>query len=223
MPAQETSFTTLAGVPVHYDRLKAPNNYGSKGVSRTLKCRNRLKATLETCFSDLFKAWNLDKPSLILTAGTIGDGENAHGQGYAFDLDGFYWGKKKFMMLDYPKNRLFYIGINAHLFLHFPQVLSYHYPNHQDHFHVDFNFSQKYRPASNAQTFFVQSCLKYVFDQDLGNTGREKDGVDGIFGTGTKGVLERALEGIGMHDQPITIGSGWKKFLDICRTRAFAQ
>ena len=141
MPANEASFKKLVDVPVNYDRLPAPFGYGSKGKNQTFFCRNKLKNTLEKCFKELFELWGRDTPSIILTAGTIGDGENAHGQGFAFDLDGFYWGDQKFMMISYPTDREFYLGINAHLFLYFSKVLNYHYPNHQDHFHVDFNFA----------------------------------------------------------------------------------
>jgi hypothetical protein len=221
MPANEASFTKLVDVPVHYDRLPAPFGYGSKGKSRTFACRTKLKNTLEKCFKELFELWGRDKPSIILTAGTIGDGANAHGQGFAFDLDGFYWGEQKFMMISYPADREFYLGINAHLFLHFSQVLSYHYPNHRDHFHVDFNFSFKFRPESNAQTFFLQACLKYVFGQDLGNTGTEKDGVDGIFGGDTEAALKKVLRDEGLP-ATITTAAGWRKFLLRTRERAFS-
>jgi hypothetical protein len=221
MSATEASFKELVGIPVHYDRLAAPNDYGSKGKQRTFDCTKKLKDTLEECFEDLFGVWNSSKPSIILTAGTLGDGGGEHGQGLAFDLDGFYWDDdSKFMMLFYPTDRVFYLGINAHLFLYFTQVLSYHYPRHDDHFHVDFNFSAKYRPDSNAQTFFVQACLKYIFDQKLGTTGIENDGVDGIYGTDTEKALEKVL-GILKIDK-ITTVSGWKKFLIECRTQAFA-
>lgn len=110
------------------------------------------QSALEKCFAELFELWGRERPTIILTAGTIGDGDNSHGKGEAFDLDGFYWGDKKFMMDQYKKDRRFYIGINAHLFLFCSQVLNTHYPNHYDHFHVDFNFTYSYRETSNAQT-----------------------------------------------------------------------
>jgi hypothetical protein len=219
MPANEASFKKLVDVPVHYDRLPAPFGYGSKGKNRTFSCRTKLKNTLEECFEDLFGVWGRDKPTIVLTAGTIGDGENAHGQGFAFDLDVFYWDDQKFMMVSYPSDREFYLGINAHLFLYFSQVLSYHYPNHRDHFHVDFNFSFKFRPESNAQTFFLQACLKYIFDRELGNTGEERDGVDGMFGGDTKVALNKVLNDEGLPT--ITTASGWRKFLLLARERAF--
>ncbi|MCI0538480.1 MAG: hypothetical protein L0Z50_25005 [Verrucomicrobiales bacterium] len=221
MPAHETSFKKLVDVPVHYDRLDPPDGYGSKGKSRTFKCTTKLKSTLEDCFEDLFQFWNREKPSIILTAGTIGDGGGAHGKGLAFDLDGFYWGDQKFMMLFYPTDRVFYLGINAHLFLYFSQVLSYHYPRHDDHFHVDFNFSFKFRPESNAQTFFLQACLKYLFGKDIGNTGIENDGVDGIFGHDTETAVNQVLTGLGITGG-VTNAAGWKKFLLVCREKAFS-
>jgi|EndMetStandDraft_2_1072991.scaffolds.fasta_scaffold181432_2 hypothetical protein len=221
MPAQETSFTKLANVPVHYDRLPAPDDYGSEGKPRTFRCTIKLRDTLEQSLTDLFTVWGRGRPSIILTAGTIGDGDNAHGQGLAFDLDGFHWDGHRFMMDEYPADRRFYVGINAHLFLYFSQVLSYHYPAHRDHFHVDFNFDYTFRPASNAQTFFLQSALKYLFDKDIGGTGPEHDGVDGVYGSATEPVVTKVLQEIGLSGE-ITTKTVWREFLLECRKRAFA-
>ncbi|MER9300737.1 hypothetical protein NKI38_30350 [Mesorhizobium sp. M0621] len=222
MPAAETSFDSLAGVPVHYDRLPS-FPYGSKGDPRSFSCRHKLKDTLNTCLAELFEVWGRGRPSIILTAGTIGDGMNAHGQGLAFDLDGFYWGDDRFMMDRYPDDRKLYIGINAHLFLHFFQILSYHYPSHKDHFHVDFNFSFSFRTASNAQTFFLQSALKYVFGREIGKTGPEDDGVDGVYGSATKPAVASVLDELGLSGQGgLTVPSVWRDFLLKCRARAFA-
>lgn len=222
MPAKETSFERLAGVPVHYDRLPHPNGYRTRGQPRTFWSRTKLKDSLDQCFAELFAIWGKDRPSIILSAGTIGDGENAHGQGLAFDLDGFFWTDEKiFMMEDYPADRRFYVGINAHLFLWFSQVLSYHYPSHRDHFHVDFNFSYSFRTASNAQTFFVQSALKYVFDKDLGMTGAEKDGVDGVYGSATKPMVAEVLRELDLSGS-LTTAHVWKEFLRRSRERAFS-
>jgi hypothetical protein len=222
MAATETSFTKLLDIPVHYDRLDAPFDYGSKGKSRQLRCTNKLKSTLETCFKELFEVWNRDKPTLILTAGTIGDGGGEHGRGLAFDLDGFYWGDQKFMLLFYPTDRIFYLGINAHLFLHFSQVLSYHYPRHHDHFHMDFNFSFKFREDSSAQRYFLEACLRYMFGQDIGHTGIEDDGVDGQFGSDTRAATEKVLRDLGIT-APLKTAAGWKQFLLACRDKAFPQ
>lgn len=223
MAAAETSFNEIAGIPVHYDRLAPEFPYGSKGAARNFQCRTKLKNTLNSCLSELFDVWGKGKPSIILSAGTIGDGMNAHGQGYAFDLDGFYWGENRFMMDRYPDDRRLYIGINAHLFLYFSQVLSYHYPQHKDHFHVDFNFSYVFRTASNAQTFFLQSALKYVFNRDIGDTGAEDDGVDGIYGSATKPAVNSVLADLGLAGQGgLTVPDVWRKFLLKCRERSFA-
>lgn len=223
MPAKETSFSELAGVPVHYDRLDE-DAYGTKGIPYVFHCTNRLKNTLTICLNELFNRWPHGQPELILSAGTVGDGENQHGKGLAFDLDGFYLSSERFMMDEYPNHRLEYIGINAHLFLYFPQVLSYHYPNHRDHFHVDFNFSMAYRTASNAQTFFVQSALVYLFDQDLGTYGTEKDGVDGIYGDVTRTTTLKVLKTLNLDGQGgLTEKKVWKEFLTQVRDRCFSS
>lgn len=221
--SMDTSFDRLAGVPVHYDRLPPVYPYGSKGDQRQFSCKQLLQDTLTTCFDELFEAWNKGKPSIILTAGTTGDGGGAHGQGYAFDLDGFYWGEEKFMMNEYSADRVFYNGINAHLFLHFSQVLSFHYPGHHDHFHVDFNFSHRFRTSSNAQTYFVQSCVVYIYGKIIGSTGVESDGVDGVWGADTKNGVRDVLQELGLSGQGgLTKPDVWKEFLRLTRDRAFA-
>lgn len=223
MPSSETTFDRLAGVPVHYDRLPPPSDYGSKGDHRSFGCRRRLEDTLNECFEGLFNLWGRGTPTIILTAGTIGDGGGAHGQGFAFDLDGFYWGDARFMMDEYPQDRVFYNGINAHLFLYFSQVLSFHYPQHRDHFHVDFNFAHRFRTASNAQTFFVQSCVVHLYGKDIGSTGLEGDGVDGIWGDDTKRGVNQALDDLGLGGQGgLTKPSVWMEFLARSRDRAFS-
>jgi hypothetical protein len=221
MSSREVSFTALAGVPVHYDR--GPHEYGTIGRPRSFDCTRRLLDELNACLTGLFGAWSLARPDVIMTAGTIGDGENAHGQGLAFDLDGFAFGTRIFTMDSYPRNREVYIGINAHLFLHFPQVLSYHYQGHRDHFHVDFNFTKRYRPESNAQTFFVQMVLKYILGLDIGRTGLERDGVDGIHGTGTRNAILAGIAALGLPaGTDLKTLPGWRAFLLAVRTRAFA-
>lgn len=219
----EASFTSLAGVPVHYDRL-ASAPYGSDGAPRTFHCTQKLLDTLEACFGELFPLLPLGTPRLILTAGTLGDGENAHGKGLAFDLDGLKWAGDSLMMLDYPARRALYIGINAHMFLHFTQVLSWHYPRHKDHFHVDFNrSSHRYSTSSNAQTFFLQSAVKYIYGMDIGAFGEEQDGVDGVYGSATRRVMPDVLGMAGLAGQGgITDPAVWIGFLKDTRTRAFA-
>ena len=223
MPSTETMFDRIAGVPVHYDRLDPPLHYGSKGDPRSFACRHRLKDTLEACFEDLFDRWGRSSPSIILTAGTLGDGAGAHGQGFAFDLDGFFWDEQRFMMDEYPEDRAFYNGVNAHLFLHFSQVLSFHYPNHRDHFHVDFNFSHRFRTSSNSQTFFVQSCVVHLYGKDIGATGPERDGVDGVWGDQTRRGVSEALGDLGLGRRGgLTEPDVWKQFLIASRDQAFS-
>ena len=218
----ETTFDELAGVPVHYDR-SAEFPYGSAGMPYTFRCQSRLEETLNDCFQELFELWPLEQPATILSAGTTGDGDNAHGQGLAFDLDGFLIPGNRFMMDEYPSRRAIYIGINAHLFVYFSQVLSYHYPDHEDHFHVDFNFSYRFRTASNAQTFFVQSALRYLYAKNLGASGVERDGVDGVYGRQTGAAVNQVLNDLGFSGRGgITQADVWRDFLLAIRDTAFA-
>ena len=223
MLAKETSFEELVGVPVHYDRLSS-EAFGTEGIPYEFFCTNKLKDRLNECFGELFDRWPYGIPSLVLSAGTIGDNENQHGKGLAFDLDGFYLTSGKFMMDEYPERRLGYIGINAHLFLYFPQVLSYHYPQHHDHFHVDFNFTMMYRTASNAQTYFLQSALVYLFEQDLGTYGIEGDGVDGVYGDVTRSATLSVLKTLGLNGQGgLTEAVVWREFLSYARDKCFSS
>lgn len=222
MSAKEETYDHIAGVPLHYDRLEGSLGYGSKGDHRSFQSRKILKTTLDTSFAALFDIWGRGVPDIILTAGTIGDGGNAHGRGYAFDLDGFYWGSEKFMMDQFPDDPVFYTGINAHLYLFFSQVLSYQYPDHHDHFHVDFNFSFVFRTASNAQTNFVQSALRYVYGKDIGTYGAHNDGVDGVYGEATRAVLMPVLNDLGLGGRGgLTNSDVWRDFLVATRTTAF--
>lgn len=220
MSNRETSYSRIADVPLHYDR--GASGYGAAGEPRTFASTKRLKTALDRCFASLFKAWRLGRPDIILTAGTLGDGRNAHGQGLAFDLDGFVFGKRVLRMDSYPRNRALYVALHAHLFGHFTQVLGYHYPGHRDHFHVDFNFAARYRPESNAQTFFVQSAIVHVAGIPIGRTGPEKDGVDGIYGPGTKAGIDKAVAKLGLAGADLRVGANWKAFLGAVKARGFA-
>lgn len=222
MGNKEASYNQVAHIPLHYDRLPPPFGYGSVGKLRTFESTNKLKNALDLAFTDLFSKWQLGKPDIILTAGTIGDGMNAHGQGLAFDLDGFVFGGTVFRMDSYPKNRKLYVAINAHLFRHFTQVLSYHYPGHRDHFHVDFNFTRRYRPESNAQTFFVQSAVKYIGGADIGTTGPEGDGVDGVFGSSTRNGIATTCAALGLPGTDLKVPANWVAFLGAVAANGFA-
>jgi hypothetical protein len=67
--------------------------------------------------------------------------------------------------------------------------------------------------------FFVQGCLRYLFDEDIGGFGPDKDGVDGIFDGHTQQALYRVLrahELTALHTE-----DEWMQFLMICRDAAF--
>ncbi len=227
MSADEKSFTELAGVPVWYHERDKPDPGDEKIFrrERTYKCTQDLYERLSHCFDELFKIWPLETPAAILTMGTLGDGENAHGKGNAFDLSGFELSDGTVCrVFDYPDWKVLLDGINAHLFLYFPQVLNHFYPKHRDHFHVDTNFADRnhYRPGSTAQTFFVQAVLRHAFGQDLGSGGRYGDGVDGKLGGKTKKALDEIMYRLELTGGGgLTNGGVWTNFVLRARSSSF--
>ena len=67
----------------------------------------------------------------------------------------------------------------------------------------------------------MQGCLKYIYGKELGKTGIEDDGVDGIYGSGTKNAVKETLADIGLSGQ-LTTAAVWKEFLQVTRGKAFA-
>ena len=58
--------------------------------------------------------------------------------------------------------------------------------------------------------------MKYLFGKDIGQTGPEHDGVDGVYGSATKPVVAEVLEEIGLSGT-LTTGAVWREFLLECR------
>ena len=85
------------------------------------------------------------------------------------------------------------------------------------------DFSARYRPESNAQTFFVQAAIAHVAGIPLGRTGVEKDGVDGIYGPGTKAGLDKAIGVLGLKGTDLRVSASWKAFLDAVKAKGFAM
>jgi hypothetical protein len=229
MSANEKSFQTLANTAVWYHLRDEPNKGDERIVRkrRTYYCTNKLHGVLENCFQELFQIWPLGAPKAILTMGTLGDGENSHGKGNAFDLSGFELADGTVLrVFDYDESRLLSDGINVHLFLFFPQVLNHFYPNHRDRFHADFNFEDRnrYRPGSKAQTFFIQSVLRNAFDKDLGSSGRYDDGIDGVYGASTRAALDEVFFDLGLAGSGgLGIEDVWRVFVIHARNHSFQR
>ncbi len=229
MSANEKSFQKLADTAVWYHLRDEPNDGDEKifRKKRTYHCSNKLHGTLESCFEELFQIWPLGKPKAILTMGALGDGESSHGKGSAFDLSGFEQADGTVLrVFDYNESRLLSDGVNAHLFLYFPQVLNHFCPNHRDHFHVDFNYENRnhYRLGSKAQTFFIQSVLRNAFDQDLGSSGRYDDGIDGVYGARTRAALDEVFFGLGLAGSGGLSDEGvWRDFVIHARNHSFQR
>lgn len=167
MPKPTNSFTTLAGVPVHYDRPPVAE-YGSRGKPHTFYCLESFEKQLDTFFAELWLKCPLGKAEVITSAGAYVDKPGQHGNGRALDIDGIFWASRDFVTLRYPKDKPFYLGVEAILKKHFGTVLSYNYnADHHDHFHVDNGSNVGFGPSKQTTACFVGAALNHVFGRKV--------------------------------------------------------
>ena len=159
MPRPDDSFTKLVGVPVHYDRRSA-RDYGTRGAPARFFVTAEFHGILEAFFAELWTICLSGKAEVITSAGAWVDKPNSqHATGEAFDLDGIFWGNKSFVTLNYPKDKKFYLGVEAVLRKHLGTVLDYHYnASHRDHFHIDIGSDVGFRRVTS-NTLFLQAAL----------------------------------------------------------------
>lgn len=207
----------LGDVRLFYDRRSA-NDLG-KGTPVVLAMTQGFEDQLDRCFNEL---WNISpngKPDKIFTAGAWTNKPGMHGEGRAFDLDGFEWSNRKFIVLeDGRKNgdRKFYFGIEAILRKHFGIVLDYLYnSDHHDHFHIDDGVSIDFDTSARSKILFLQGALVFVFGLSVGATG-----IDGQWGDNTKNALNQALSKLGIAGS-IFNRNTWLDFLTQTAKEAF--
>lgn len=169
-PRPDNFFTSLAGVPVAFDRLPPRFPYGKRVDLDLLEeqyqfhCRKSFQNKLEKCFSELWTVCPLGKAEQILSAGTWVAKPLYHGRGRAFDLDGICWSSRTFVTLRYHDDERFYLAIEAVLRKHFGIVLNYYYPGHKDHFHVDDGDAPGFSPGAHSECLFVSMALDKVLN-----------------------------------------------------------
>lgn len=181
-------FTSLAGVPVHFDRFPTPYGYGSRGKPYQFYCHKPFEEKLDACFAELWTVCPLGKPDLIISAGTWVDrsGEPGRKKGYhelglAFDLDGIFWPTKTFISKRYPDDPRFYLAIEAVLRKHFGVVLDYNYnAAHHDHFHLDDGDEVGFATTARSECCFVQAALTHVLNIPTPITGVYEDARDSL-------------------------------------------
>lgn len=216
MPQPTASFTSLAGVPVHYDRPPV-SGYGTRGVAKRFFSDAGFTSILERCFQELWQECPLGRAEVITSAGAYVNKPGQHGAGRAFDLDGIFWSGKGFVTLNDGFNagdRKFYYGVECILRRHFGQVLNFDYnADHRDHFHVDAAQPVGLRKGSTAVTVFVQGVLRRVYALAVD--------VDGKWGPATDEALRRAATAAGMSG--VASVADWQKFLLLTARHSFGS
>ncbi len=213
MSATEKSFSSLAGIPIHYAREPiAP--YGSKGVQMIFFCKQTFFEKLEQFVQDLIDLCPLGPPEVIVTAGVYVDKPNSkHQLGRAFDLDSIFWSDRSFITKNYPADKAFYLGIEAILRKHFGTVLQYPYDRrHEDHFHFDDGTNPDFNTSWQSYTYFAQTSLNVLFDANLVE--------DGIWGPETSQAVTNTFNNLGINT-PITTKVNWIAYLEACIPLAF--
>lgn len=215
MPQPPASFTSLAGVPVHYDRPPV-SGYGTRGIATRFFSDAGFTAMLERCFQELWQECPLGRAEVITSAGAYVNKAGQHGAGRAFDLDGIFWSSKNFVTLNDGYNagdRKFYYGVECILRRHFGQVLNFDYnADHRDHFHIDAAQMVGLRKGSTAVTVFVQGVLRRVYGLSVN--------VDGKWGPATEDALRDAATAAGMNR--VASVTEWQNFLLLTARRCFS-
>lgn len=208
-PRPSNTASQLGGVDLFYDRRSSADL--GKGVRTTLAMTQNFEDKLDACFKELWQLCPLGTADKIFTAGAWVDKPGQHGQGRAFDLDGFEWTSRKFIVLeDGARNgdRKFYFGIDAVLRKHFGVVLNYLYnTDHHDHFHIDDGSPIDFDTSSRSKVLFLQGSLVFVFGLSVGPTG-----IDGQWGDKTKNAVNQVLTRLGISGNIFT-KSVWLSFL----------
>ena len=212
MPRPNNFFRTLAGVPVLYDRQNS-GDYGVRGIAIDFNVPQEFEDTLDACFNDLWRICPLGRAQTILSAGTFSNRPpSQHALGRAMDIDAILWTERRFVTLNYPRDEVFYLGVESVLRRHFDFVLTYLFNTaHHDHFHVDkagrVGFSH-----SETKVFYLQAYCRHVLGLPVG--------IDGTWGSNTEEGLERAQEILGVSGDLRQL-ERWRAFLESAADNAF--
>ena len=206
------NFTELAGVPVNYDRLAPPHNYGTRGIPTRFHTTEEFQDKLDACFSELWTACPLGQAEVISSAGAYTAKPGYHGRGRAFDLDCIFWGDRTFITSEYPTDAKFYLGVESVVRKYFGTVLSYNYnASHRDHFHIDDGTDIGFRRVRSI-VLFTQAVLTEIYDDPVE--------IDGQYGSETADALDRALAAIDIETD-LSQATNWLSFLTSTAARAF--
>ena len=211
------AFTSLAGLPVHYDRFDPSSGfgYGTKGKPFKPRATRKTVDTLEKCFSDILKQApdSFGKGEVITSAGAYVEKSGQHGKGQAFDLDGIFWKSQKLVAIEYPEKPHLYLAVESIIRQHFGTVLNYNYnAAHRDHFHIDIGTAVKFEKMSKSRVEYYQASMFYIHGFQVG--------IDGVWGLETEGVSSAVLEDLGISGEISVLGN-WLEYLKLTAQRAF--
>lgn len=226
MPRPSNSFTHLAGTPVHYDRFQDPRfTYGTRGKPLTFHATESFERKLDDFFQELWDVCPLGKAEAITSAGAFVDKPGSHGEGRGFDIDGIFWREKAFITLHYPRDRRFYLGVEAILRKHFGTVLNYEFNlAHRDHLHIDDLHPVGFIAHHRSRVLFLQMALTYLFDVAVD--------IDGVVGSQTNDAVRNLLVDLGLSgpgevaiDTSLhrTLNDVWLSLLDKAAAIGFAD
>ena len=132
----------------------------------------------------------------ILCAGAYWSPESGgggrHATGTAFDLCGLEWGGvRRWRTLDAPQDWGVYLGIEAILRLHVPQVLDWWTPDgrHRDHWHLDDAPRLGYQRWSHSDVAYLQAVLEHIWRVSPG-------AIDGKIGPKTLTAAHRVTDSL---------------------------
>jgi hypothetical protein len=215
MSRPNNSFTTLAGVPVHYDRLRN-QDYGTRGIPHRFYVTPEFESKLDECFGHLWEVCPYGRAAVITSAGTYVAKPGFHGLGRALDLDGLFWPNKTFVTLYdgfQGRNLNLYIGIESVIRMHFGQVLNFSYnAAHRDHFHID-DVEPGFRQGARSSVLFLQNALNYTLGHAVRRTGS--------YDNETQSALALALRSLDI-DGDIRNPEVWLEFLTRLSVKAFS-
>lgn len=186
------NFTSLSGVPVHYDRYSVESGfgYGTRGKPFKPRATAKMVKTLERCFTEIFQESPFGPAETITSAGAYVSKPGQHGKGQAFDLDGIFWGERELIAIEYPKKPHLYLAVESIIRRHFGTVLNYNYNlAHRDHFHLDLGSSVKFERMSKSRVEYLQASMFYVHGFQVG--------IDGVWGPETLEVSTAVLKTLG--------------------------
>lgn len=208
------TFTTIAGVPVHYDRYDRSSGfgYGTRGKPFRPRATRKMIASLDDCFNEMFKIPALGKAEVITSAGAFVDKPGYHGKGQAFDLDGIFWAQEELVAIQYLQKPHLYLAVESIIRKHFGTVLAYNYnAAHQDHFHLDTGTAVGFQKMSKSRVEYLQASLLYVHGYQIG--------VDGVWGPSTDATVKAALQDLGINGN-LGMTNTWAEYLTLTASRA---